>query len=292
MGDGFGSRAFRFSSRHVVTVLLLAPAAAVFFGLFVASLSFFFVQSFWKATTFRVVPDFRPFNYVDVIAGYGGPLLRTLSMGLIVASVTTMTAFFFAYVVRFSLGRFGPAALLVALTTLFGGYLVKIYAWRTILGADGIINSALLNLGLIDAPLPFLLFNLGAVVVTLTYYLLPLAILPLYGALSDIDETELAAARDMGAGALRTILDIVLPQARPALMASFALCFLLAAGDYVTPAMVGSPGNAMFGNFIQSQFGLRMNTPSGAAMSFTLIAACMIVLAAVGSGLRRWLQPR
>lgn len=279
-------------SSHVVTALMLLPAAAIFLGLFVGSLAFFFVQSFWKASTFKVVPDFRPGNYLDVITNYGDVLLYTLGVGMLVASLTTALAFFFAYAVRFAIGRLGDLMLAIALTTLFGGYLVKIYAWRTILGSDGIINSALVHLGLVDRPLPFLLFNLGAVVVTLTHYLLPLAILPLYGALRDVDETELAAARDMGASRFRVMLDIVLPQARSALMASFSVCFLLAAGDYVTPAMVGSPGNAMFGNFIQSQFGLRMNTPSGAAMSFTLIGASVVLLALIGLGLRKGLQSR
>ena len=276
----------------MVTLLLLLPGIVTFLGLFIASLSFFFIQSFWKATMFSIVPAFRLDNYAEAIGSYGSVLIRTLGMGLSVAIITTVIGFLFAYVVRFSLGRFGNAVLVIALTTLFGGYLVKIYAWRTILGSDGILNTTLLGLGIIHTPLQILLFNRGAVIVTLTHYLLPLAILPLYGAMRDFDETELAAARDAGAGAWRAMIDILLPQTRSALMASFAMCFLLASGDYVTPAMVGSPGSAMFGNFIQEQFGLRMNTPEGAAMSFTLIATCLLVLAAVGLALRRGLRAR
>lgn len=278
--------------RHLVTALLLLPGLAIFLGLFVSALGYFFVQSFWRSTTFRVVPDFRPQNYLDALTSYSEPLLRSLGVGFMVALVATVLGFFFAYVVRFRLARHGDLLIAAALTTLFGGYLVKIYAWRTILGADGIINSALIQLGVIEAPLSFLLFNRGAVVVTLVHYLLPLAILPIYGAMRDMDETELAAARDMGAGRLRAILDIVLPQALSAVLASFAMCFLLAAGDYVTPALVGSPGDAMYGNFIQSQFGLRMNTPAGAAMSFTLLAVSAVVLVALGLVLRAAVRPR
>lgn len=276
----------------LVTTLLLLPGAAIFLGLFVAPLGYFFVQSFWRASTFKITPDFQFGNYVKVFTDYGGALAFTLLVALAAAAVTTLLAFLFAYTVRFSLGRAGNVLLVIALITLFGGYLVKIYAWRTILGLDGLLNSALLSLGLISEPLSFLLFNTGAVIVTLTHYLLPLAMLPLFGALRDIDDNEVAAARDMGAGATRAIFDIVLPQMRPALLASFAMCFLLAAGDYVTPSLVGSPGGAMFGNFIQSQFGLRMNTPLGAAMSFTLIGSSLIVLAITGLGLKWGLRPR
>lgn len=278
--------------QRLITALLILPAALVFFGLFVAPLGYFFVQSFWKATMFSITPAFQFGNYTAVFTGYGEALIRTLAIGFTVASLTTILAFFFAYAVRFSLGKLGNVVLVVALLTLFGGYLVKIYAWRTVLGTDGILNSALLGLGLIAEPLQFLLFNTGAVVVTITHYLLPLAILPLYGALKDIDDTELAAARDLGAGSRRVIADIVLPQIRPALMTSFATCFLLATGDYVTPAMVGSPGGAMFGNFIQAQFGLRMNTPLGSAMSFSMIAACLAVLGAVALTLWKGLRAR
>ncbi|MCB8883698.1 ABC transporter permease [Acidisoma cellulosilytica] len=277
---------------RIATIVLLLPAFLVFLGLFVAPLSFFFVQSFWKASIFSIVPGFYLDNYIEVFTQYSGPLLRTLDIAFLVATVTTILGFLFAYAVRFSLGSLGNVLLLTALTTLFGGYLVKIYAWLTILGVDGILNSALIRLGLIRQPLQILLYNTGAVVVTLTHYLLPLAILPIYGALREVDETELAAARDMGASGGRAMRDIVLPQIRPALLASFGLCFLLAAGDYVTPALVGSPGRAMFGNFIQEQFSLRMNTPEGAAMSFTLIAASLALLCVVGFVINRVFRAR
>lgn len=282
----------RMRKDRLITAIFMAPAAAVFLGLFVAPLAWFLVQSFWRNTTFRVVPDFQFGNYQTAFQNYGDVLLRTLGTGFLIATITTTIAFVFAYAVRFSLGRAGPAILVVAMTTLFGGYLVKVYAWRSILGLDGILNGALVATGLTDAPLQALLFNTGAVVVTLTHYLLPLAILPLYGALADLDDTAIAAARDAGASGFRTVFDIVLPQIRPALLASFGMSFLLASGDYVTPSLVGSPGSAMFGNFIQSQFGLRMNTPLGAAMSFSLLGSCLAILVAVWLALRAVLRAR
>ena len=106
-------------------------------------------------------------------------------------------------------------------------------------------------LGLIDQPITVFLFSPFAVVITLTHYTLPLAILPIYGALRGIGDVPLEAARDVGARPRRVFLDIVLPQARIGLISSFSLTFLFAAGDYVTPLLVGGPNTAMIGLFIQ-----------------------------------------
>ena len=118
-------------------------------------------------------------------------------------SLTTLLAFGFAYVIRFRAGRFGNALLFLTLITLFGGYLVKIYAWKSILGRDGILNLALIDLGLIDEPLDAFIYSANGVVITLTYFLLPFAVLPIYGNMRAIRDVTLEAARDLGAGPWR-----------------------------------------------------------------------------------------
>ena len=102
--------------------------------------------------------------------------------------------------------------LFVTLVTMFGGYLVKIYAWRTILGTTGILNTGLQQLGLIDQPLSWLLYDPSAVVITLTHFLLPFAVLPIYGSLRGVADAQLAASRDLGARSARTLVDVVLPR--------------------------------------------------------------------------------
>ena len=137
---------------------------------------------------------------LDRLWRYAG---RTRSLiALPIALSTTLLAFGFAYVIRFRAGRFGNALLFLTLITLFGGYLVKIYAWKSILGRDGILNLALIGLGLIDEPLDAFIYSANGIVITLTYFLLPFAVLPIYGSMRAIRDVTLEASRDLGAGAV------------------------------------------------------------------------------------------
>jgi spermidine/putrescine transport system permease protein len=266
--------------------LPLAPSTAVFLCLFIVPLGFYFVLSFWSASSMRLRRDFTFENYVETWQKYADVAAATLRIALATAVLTTLLAFAFAYLIRFKAGRLGPPLLFVTLLTLFGGYLVKIYAWKSILGKVGILNSALLTVGLIDEPLTIFIYNPGAVVVTLTYFLLPLAVLPIYGSLRAIDEDVLEAARDLGARPWHAFRDIVVPLSRPGLVAAFTLAFLIAAGDYVTPRFVGGPYTAMMGDFIEQQFSLRFDWPMGSAMSFSILAVSVVIIVAVGGLLR------
>ena len=124
---------------------------------------FFFVLSFWSARAMRLRPDFTFDNYVETWEKYADVIGITLGIALATAVVTTIIAFAFAYLIRFKAGRLGPPLLFITLLTLFGGYLVKIYAWKAILGREGILNSALLALGIVDEPLTIFIYNSGAV---------------------------------------------------------------------------------------------------------------------------------
>ena len=157
---------------------------------------------------------------------------------------------------------------LAALITLFGGYLVKIYAWKSILGATGILNQALMAAGILDEPAPWLHLQPRRRHRALVHFLLPFAILPIYAALRNVSETTLEAGRDLGASPLQTFWRIVLPQCRSGLLAAFSITFLLAAGDYVTPLLLGGSGGSMLGQFIALEFSTRFNWPAGAAMSY------------------------
>ena len=147
---------------------LLAPAAILWIVLFALPLFSFLVFSFWSVRTRIMRPDFTLQNYVATIREYGDVLLITLGMGLIIALATTVLAFLFAYAIRFRAGRYGDMLLFITLIALFGGYLVKIYAWKSILGRDGIINGFLMWTGAIREPLEILIYSHGAIVVTLT----------------------------------------------------------------------------------------------------------------------------
>src|SRR4051794_15943834 len=165
---------------HRAAYLLILPSAAIFTALFVAPFVYFFVISFWTVASYRMVPGFTLGNYVRTFAEHTDSLVLTLGLAFAIGLLTTALGFVYAYIIRFKAGRWGSLLLFIALVTLFGGYLMKIYAWKTILGNQGALNTALLSLGVAKEPITALFYTPGAVVVTLVHFLLPLAVLPIY----------------------------------------------------------------------------------------------------------------
>ena len=269
---------------------LLLPSALVFLGAFAAPLLYFLVISFWSVRARIMRPDFTLKNYVATWADYYDAMGSTLLIAFAIGALTTLLALGFAYAIRFKCGRFETPLLFVALITLFGGYLVKIYAWKSILGREGILNQFLLWIGLIDQPLDALLYSVSGVVITLTYFLLPFAILPIYGNMRAIRPATIEAARDLGAGRWTVLRDIIIPQCEKGIVIAFTFAFLITAGDYVTPRFVGG-GAAMMGHFIELQFSLGFNWPMGSAMAFTVMAVSLALVMLFRGLMRRGLQP-
>jgi spermidine/putrescine transport system permease protein len=270
--------------------LLLLPSLGLFTALFVVPFGYFFAVSFWQFRSYRLVREPTTANYVEVVRDYLPIGLFTLQIAALIALCSLAAGFLYAYIIRFKSGRLGPVLLFIALITLFGGYLMKIYAWRTILGTEGIINTLLIHLGLIAEPLTWLLYNPAAVIITLTHFLFPFSVLPLFASMSAIQDSEIDAARDLGASPWRILVDHILPRCRTGIIAAFVLPFLIACGDWVTPILVGGR-MTMLGNLIAAQFGEFLNWPLGAAMAFSLLLAALLVIAAFAL-LTRLLQPR
>lgn len=274
-------------------VLLLAPAFVILIGIFAIPVVLLFAVSFWSVKSFKLQPDFSFAAWQRFLSVYGDLTLYTLAIGLAVGLACTLLGFVFAYAARFKAGRFGDLLLVATLITLFGGYLVKIYAWKSILGADGLLNQALMAIGLTDQPLAFLIYSRGAVIVALVHFLLPFAILPIYASLRNVSEATIEAARDLGASASQVLTRVIVPQCLSGLFSAFAFCFLLAAGDYVTPMLLGGTSGSMLGQFVLLEFSTNFNWPAGSAMSFGLLFACLLaigILAALGSRLMRHRQ--
>ncbi len=268
----------------------LAPAGLIFVGLFAIPLGYFFVISFWSVRARIMRPDLTLRNYAATWTDYGDTLVNTLLLALGISLATTLLAFGFAYVIRFRAGRWANPLLFLTLITFFGGYLDKISAWKSILGRDGILNLGLIKLGVIDEPLSVFIYNANGVVITLTYFLLPFAVLPIYGSMRSIRDATLEASRDLGAGPWTTTRKIVLPQCEGGIVVAFMFTFLISAGDYVTPRFVGG-GAAMMGQFIETQFSLGFNWPMGSAMAFTVMATSLMMVLVFRGVLRQWLKP-
>lgn len=269
---------------------LVVPAFTVFAVLFVAPFFYFLAISFWRVSNFRLTPDFTLLNYAKALQRYVPIYELTFLVAFSVALTCVVLGVIYAGILRFKAGRWATILIYVPLMTLFGGYLVKIYAWKTILGTKGILNSALIGLGLVDEPVTALLYSPFAVAVTLIYFLLPFAILPIYASMRGINEIELEAARDLGAGSWRRFSDIIVPRCRVGMTSGFIICFLLSVGDYVTPILVGGK-ISMIGNMITPQFGQKFDWPLGASMSFVTLATSIGIVFAFSWALSLW-RPR
>ncbi|MEQ8450650.1 MAG: ABC transporter permease [Nitratireductor sp.] len=273
----------RMPSQRLHAALLAAPAFAILAVLFAVPMLLLFVVSFWRVRNFALTPDMSLAAYARVFDTYGDVLVSTMINGGLTALICVGLGFLFAYAARFRAGRWGDALILVAIVTLFGGYLVKIYAWKAILSTDGFVNAILVASGLSAEPLDTLLYNRGAVIVALVHFLLPFAILPVYGQLRNVNDIQIEAAHDLGASGHQTLMRVIVPQCRTGLFAAFAISFLYAAGDYITPRFLGGGSGSMIGQFIAQEFSTRFNWPAGAAMSFVLMAASLLVLGLVGA---------
>ncbi|MDQ3890168.1 MAG: ABC transporter permease [Actinomycetota bacterium] len=271
----------RETRERLLSALQLTPATLFLLAFLVAPLAIFFAYSFWVTRSHVLVADWTLTQYKEgVTEKIWRDLLRnTVVIAITTAGITVTLAYAFAHALRFHLGRHQEALLFLVLVALFSGYLVRIYAWRTILGNEGIVNEGLIRLGLIDQPLSFLLFSRPAAILVLVNFLVPLAILPIYAALQNVRSEEVEAARDLGAGPFAAFRRVTLPLAWSGVFVAFAISFIIAAGDYVTPQLVGGTSGSMIGRAIANQFGVTFEWPRGAALAFLTLAFVLAILA-------------
>jgi spermidine/putrescine transport system permease protein len=266
-----------------VKALLLSPAFAWIALLVLAPNIFLILYSFWENDLGTVVQDFNLGNYREAINSEVVQTLfvRTFVMALLAAAIATAIAYPAAYIVVRKLGRFKLAAALLILVPLWVSFLLRVFAWRIILGEQGILNGFLTTTGLLDEPSDAFLYSKTTVVLTLTYIVIPYVFLAAYTVLERIPDSVYEASSDCGASGWRTFLRVVWPLSRPGVAIGFAIGFVLAFGDYVTPAMVGGVEGTMLGSIIIQQFGTANNWPFGAALAVSIMLTSLAFLALV-----------
>lgn len=281
--------------RGALGALPLAPAGAWFLLFFLGPLLVLVAFSFFDFRNYAWTADLNLDNYLEALTdtGFRTILLRTISIALVVTGVVLLVAYPFTYVVTFVFPRRRQWLYFLVLVTLFGSYLVRIYAWRTILGTEGLLNAALLQLGLIAEPITALIFSPWAVIVTLVGLLLPLSLLPIWSSMSNVGRDHVEAARDLGSNGLRLHRTVILPMVLPGVGTAFAIAFVLAAGDFVVPTMVGgAQGGTMIGNLITNFFrSSSADWPLGAALAFVVMGLLVLVYL-LTTRLLRWVTRR
>ncbi|MEU1945585.1 ABC transporter permease [Streptomyces sp. NPDC020125] len=264
-------------SRLRLTALLAPPLLWLTLA-YLGSLAILLLSAFWTTDSFTsdVVHTWNTDNFHELLTTpvYRTIALRTLSIAVAVTVVDALLALPMAFFMARVAGRRWRRPLLVAvLTPLWAGYLVKAYAWRVMLGENGVVGAALAPFGLHGPG-----YGTTAVVIVLAYLWLPYMILPVYAALERLPERMLEASADLGAGAWRTLCSVVLPVVRPAVLAGSVFTFSLSLGDYLTVQIVGGK-TQLLGNVIASQ--VTLDLPMAAALSAVPVVLIVCYLAAV-----------
>jgi spermidine/putrescine transport system permease protein len=235
--------------------------------------------------------------WATVQAFFNTPYLTLLGRSLyvsgIVTIITVITAFPIAYFVSFHVHPARKSLWLFLITIPFWtSYLIRIFLWKVILGYNGVINSSLISLNIIDEPLTFILYNLNAVIIALAHAFAPFAILPIFVALEKIDRSLLEAAQDLGENRWMTFLRVTLPLAMPGVIAAVLIVFIPTIGDYVTPVLMGGSGGQLIANMIQVQFLQLNNAPFGAALALVAMVCVAAISLLIVRLNRRYLKGR
>jgi len=247
-----------------VAVFLLLPYALLFcYSVWSVSPSQMIVHS-WT------LENYRELLHVDV---YRQTLFRSMWIAARVMLFSLLLAYPLAYYLSFQASRRKDLLYQLVIIPLWVSYLVRAYAWKTILGSDGVLNTLFVYLHLTNHPLDFLLYSPFAVVLTLTHIYTPFAFLPIYASLEHIPRNLVEASHDLGAAPRQTFWRVILPLSIPGVLAGATFAFVLSLGDFLAPLLLGGPSGIMISNIVVSLFGASYNWPLGAAISL-----CMLLL--------------
>jgi spermidine/putrescine transport system permease protein len=258
---------------------LLSPTLAVMLFSMLAPFALMVIMSLWVQRGFAIETSLTLANYREVLVSpiYQTLLIRSLKISGACALATVLISYPMAYYVAFHVHRKKLLWIILMTMPFWTSYLLRVFAWKIILGYNGVINGGLKSLGLIEQPLEILLYSPTAVIITLAHAWAAFAVLPIYVSLEKIDRSLLEAAADLGDGPVMRFLRVTLPLSLPGVMAAMLLIFIPTVGDYVTPTLVGGPDGIMIANIIQVQFGRVNNWPMGAALAITMMAIVAVI---------------
>jgi spermidine/putrescine transport system permease protein len=277
------SRAYKFAVTlpplFWVSLFLLVPYALMF------------AYSFWSVSSAQtIIHSWSVANYRELLTHdvYRQTLLRSAWIAARVMIFSLCLGYPLAYLLSFHAGAKKNLLYQLVIIPLWVSYLVRAYAWKTILGTDGVLNTSLQYLHLTQHPLQFLLYSPFAVVLTLTHIYTPFTFLPVYAAMEHIPRNLVEASHDLGASRLQTFWRVILPLSIPGVLAGATFAFVLSFGDFLAPLLLGGPSGIMISNVVVSLFGAAYNWPLGAAISFCMLALVVCLLWLSEKLERRW----
>lgn len=271
------------SGQRTETLVLMAPVVLYLVAFCVVPLAILFAFSFYRVDFVDIIRDPSFDNYWRVFGSetYRGLILKAMGHGALVAALAAVIAYPVAVFIAYHVGAMKAALLTAMLIPLYTGDLIRIFAWRVVLGAEGILNSFLLWIGVIDEPIWALLFSPFATTLVLVYNYLPFMVLALWVAMEFTDRRLLEAAADLGAPPLQRFRHVILPLSLPGLMVGSLMVFALVIGDYLTPQLVGGSSGVTIISAIHDLFGAAFDWPLGSAIAWSLLAVLLLVVGAV-----------
>ncbi len=259
--------------------LLLAPVLSLLILLLVMPIAIMMVFTFYTFVSAGVEkPILTLANWQEFLTDpyYHGFLWKTVRVATITALICAAMGYPAAYFIAMSRFRHKWLLLLLLIVPFWISFTIRTFSWIHILGEQGVINVTLIDLGLIDQPIR-MLYTEGAVIMGMVHFLLPYMVLNVYVSLEGIDRNLIAAARTLGCTGWQAFKEVSLPLSLPGLMAGLLLCFVLAAGSYVTPQILGSTRDALFGNLVFDTIMSELNWPLGATLSIVLLVLLGII---------------
>jgi len=252
-----------------VAVFLLVPYALLL------------CYSFWSVSPSQtIVHSWTLDNYRELfrVNVYLQTLFRSMWIAARVMLFSLLLGYPLAYYLSFYAGAKKDLFYQLVIIPLWVSYLVRAYAWKTILGSDGVLNTSLQYIHVTKHPLEFLLYSPFAVVLTLTHIYTPFAFLPIYASLEHIPRNLVEASHDLGASPLQTFWRVIFPLSIPGVLAGATFAFVLSLGDFLAPLLLGGPSGIMISNIVVSLFGAAYNWPLGAAISLCMLLLVLALL--------------
>jgi len=259
---------------------LLSPSLTAVFLLLVVPVIFVVVYSFWlRAPSGADIPAFQFGNYAKFFEDFFYPrvLIRTIRVALETVVLCLLMGYVPAYFFYRTRSRFRPFLMLLIMLPFWVSFIIRTLSWINILGDTGLINHLLMRSGVISSPLG-MLYNEGAVLLGLIQYLLPFMILNVYVSLEGIDKSLTEAARSLGCTEWQAFREVTLPLSLPGVSAGCLLVFVLTAGTYLPPMILGGPGNDMIANLIFKRVIGTLDWPFGSAISVILLGILVVII--------------
>jgi spermidine/putrescine transport system permease protein len=249
-----------------------------------------FAHSFWAVRDGMLVHEWNLRNYHTLLSNpvYVGVLFRTMRIAASVTLFSLLLGYPLAYYLSFHAGPRKELLYQLVIVPLWVSYLVRGYAWKTILGSDGVLNGFLQYFHITHEPVGYLLYSPFAVVLMLTHIYTPFVFLPIYAALEHIPRPLVEASQDLGANPRSTFFRVILPLSLPGLLAGATFAFLLSLGDFLAPLLVGGPSGTMIANIVQSLFGAAYDWPLGASISVCILIITVTLLFMTERLEKRW----